>query len=210
MARPGRRPSVLNEDQVIDARQRVSRGQANVSRIAQELGVDSNVLRRAVNGTTWGYLNSAVPPVLQKNSGERNQRLTHAQVVDGRRRIRAGETYAGLAREYGVAEATLSHAVRGVTWRDVTEEQPIPHEEPQTPAPVRRTLLTHEAVAYARTHYQRGASISVLADHFSVAETTLWNAIHGISWRSVTDPPPVPIRSRTPKMPKPAVDSARQ
>lgn len=48
-----------------------------------------------------------------------NSKLTDAKVHDARRRYAAGETCSSMAREYGVKQATLSNAIRRLTWRHV-------------------------------------------------------------------------------------------
>lgn len=57
----------------------------------------------------------------EKFRGSRNgfARLTEEQVVAIRARHSAGETQTALAREFGVAQTTVSAAVRGVKWRHV-------------------------------------------------------------------------------------------
>lgn len=51
--------------------------------------------------------------------------LTASMVVELRRRVRAGERIADLAREAGVAYTTLHSAVRGDTWSSVSDEAPL-------------------------------------------------------------------------------------
>jgi hypothetical protein len=46
-----------------------------------------------------------------------NTKLTAAQVMAARRRVANGETHRRVAADYGVAKATISHAVTGRTWR---------------------------------------------------------------------------------------------
>jgi hypothetical protein len=48
-----------------------------------------------------------------------NAKLTEEIVRICRARSAAGETYAALAREFGVSERTMNVAVRGVKWRHV-------------------------------------------------------------------------------------------
>lgn len=47
--------------------------------------------------------------------------LTEEQVIEIRRRSRAGHRYADMAKDYGVNAEAVSFAARGVTWAHVTE-----------------------------------------------------------------------------------------
>jgi hypothetical protein len=53
------------------------------------------------------------------NEGERNARaiLTEEDVLLLRARNRAGESYARLAREYGMSVSGMGHAIAGLNWR---------------------------------------------------------------------------------------------
>ena len=59
-------------------------------------------------------------------------KLTEAAVNAMRRRARAGASYAGLGREYGVSEVAAQYAVTGRTWKSATE--PPVTEARQAPA----------------------------------------------------------------------------
>jgi len=58
---------------------------------------------------------------------------------------------------------------------------------------VTRTELTEAQVAGLRRDYLAGTSIAVLAGRAGVGESTVRGAVHGVTWRWVTDPPPVPV-----------------
>jgi hypothetical protein len=49
-------------------------------------------------------------------------KLTQEQVIEIRKRRKAGETCRGLAREYGVTYPTISNICTGKRWAWLTEE----------------------------------------------------------------------------------------
>jgi DNA-binding CsgD family transcriptional regulator len=59
------------------------------------------------------------PDARPRGSGHARARLTEAQVTLIKSRLREGATQRELAREFGVAEPTVSHIVAGRTWRQV-------------------------------------------------------------------------------------------
>jgi hypothetical protein len=54
-----------------------------------------------------------------RRPGHPAAKLTTEIVADARRRFRAGESIAALARAAGVSESTMRRAVRGEGWRHV-------------------------------------------------------------------------------------------
>lgn len=56
---------------------------------------------------------------VQTGSRNHNAKLTEEIVRMCRARSAAGETYAALAREFGVSGVTMNLAVRGINWRHV-------------------------------------------------------------------------------------------
>lgn len=53
------------------------------------------------------------------NQGETHgrARLTEADVIDARRRWKAGQSIGSLAREFDVVAGTMANAVKGATWK---------------------------------------------------------------------------------------------
>jgi hypothetical protein len=59
--------------------------------------------------------------MIARKPGSGQRKLTEAQVIEMRRRARAGASFAQLARETGVAAETVSDAVRGASWAHVKD-----------------------------------------------------------------------------------------
>lgn len=189
-ARPGRRPSMLNEEQVSEARRLVAAGRATPTRLAQRWGVPSGTLKMAIRGDSWGWLCDP-PPVTAPSPGAVNRRLSETDVITARQQVTAGAPVQRVAAELGVAAATVSQAVSGQTWRHLdTLVAPIPLCSPVLA--YRECRLTSEIVTQARRSVADGTStIAALARAADVHESTMRAAVRGYSWRHITDPAPV-------------------
>ncbi|MBN9517401.1 HNH endonuclease [bacterium] len=64
------------------------------------------------------------PPSQHVGEGNPVAKLREQDVVEMRRRSRAGETYTALAARYGVAISTVYAAVVGRTWKHVPDASP--------------------------------------------------------------------------------------
>lgn len=98
--------------------------------------------------------------------------LDEQAVVEGRRRVRAGETIVEVAADLGVATNTLAQAVRGRSWRHLNEV------EPPARGPVRprhdRDPADREALRYfAFTMHRAGAATRDVARNLGVNENTV-------------------------------------
>ena len=61
---------------------------------------------------------------LQSNVGERHSRskLTNADVISIRQRVKNGETQTAIAKEYGMDQSAISNVVRGRNWSHIPFE----------------------------------------------------------------------------------------
>lgn len=106
--------------------------------------------------------------------GENNPRasLTAASVIEGRRRVRAGEKVAAVADELGVSRTGLAQAVVGNRWQWLDEvEPPVRGRRPPRHAysDEDREALTF----FAGTMIDAGARLVDAARCVGVVETTL-------------------------------------
>jgi hypothetical protein len=182
-------PPKLTRDQVRDARRRFGAQQASCRALAQEFGVSNSGMRHAISGISWAHLTDP-PPVTGQLP--RPKVLNAGQVAEARRGVGTGNgTVAEFARQWSVAHESVARAVYGHSWRSLTDPPPVPQPPPsQTAGP--GALLSEESVVWLRTEYVLGTSQSELAARLGVALGTVRQALHGVTWRSVTDPPPVP------------------
>jgi hypothetical protein len=62
-----------------------------------------------------------------KTHGERSGRavLTEGQVIELRARVKRGDRYSDMAKEYGVTKGALRHAAVGINWSYLNEQYPV-------------------------------------------------------------------------------------
>lgn len=118
--------------------------------------------------------------------------------VDAVRAIRlalAGRdrTITELAREYGASVVAVSGAAYGRTWAHVTDPPPL-REPGIAGRRATNVKLTAASVGAARIAAAAGDPQSVIAARFGVSNSAIYDAIHGLTWAYVTDPPPLSIR----------------
>lgn len=135
--------------------------------------------------------------------------LDEARVLELRRRFGAGETAAGLGAAFGVSQATAWNVIHGVTWKHLPGAQPRrgrgkgahvarvydPATQPRGEA-MPAAVLTAGAVLEMRHRYAAGEAAVDLAAEYGVAETSAWNAIHGVTWAHVPDAQPKNVGRR--------------
>lgn len=119
-------------------------------------------------------------------------KLTAELVAEARRRVRAGETTASLSREWGASQSAVWAAVRGKNWGSGVSEPPLSDSELRVsePAPPKREL-TEQDVKEGRLAHREGEAITSLAERLGVSYPALYQAVKGISWKHLLDPPPV-------------------
>lgn len=100
---------------------------------------DDNRLENLAWGTHSDNLHDAV-----RNGKKRHRNwstLSRKQVIEARRRVRAGERLCDIVDDYPVQYPALVNAVRGNTWADVSEEPPVPPLERKASAEERRKAV---------------------------------------------------------------------
>lgn len=178
----------LTRDQVAELRRRYAAGE-EYEGLAAEIGLSLIGARQAITGLTWGSVTDPPPvPIRRRQTGH----LTAAQVAGMRAEAAAGVPVGDVCAAAGVPYAIGGPAIYGGTWAHLTDPPPVPRPDPEDAPPPPNARLTPERVADARRRYAAGTSISTLAAEYEVAAATARSAIHGMTWRGVTDPPPVP------------------
>ena len=64
---------------------------------------------------------------IARGENQHNAKLTADIVLDSKIRHAAGESYAALAREYGVDASVMSNAIRGKTWKHLGNVEAFAH-----------------------------------------------------------------------------------
>lgn len=125
MVRKGRAGKALTASDVVAIRQRYANGE-RLADIAADYGVVRTTIGAVARGETWAELPSPIPPRPPVRRGERSGRakLTTADVLEIRRRAALGVkgTMAALAREFGIAQQSVSLIVQRKNWAHVPEE----------------------------------------------------------------------------------------
>lgn len=112
--------------------------------------------------------------------------LTENMVRELRTRAQAGENISAMAREMGVSISAAMGAVKGRTWKHITDPPPVQID----------WRLPEDQVGYAREQVRAGRSIASLARETGITYPSLVTAIRGNhpSWdRVVHGVPPVRV-----------------
>lgn len=112
-------PRKLTDEQVIDARQRVARGDANISDIMYETGLSRTPARQMLIGVTYRDLPYAVKSIPYRRGG-----MMRRSDVAAMRRMSADNpelTYEQIAAAFGAKPYVVAGAVRGKYYRSVEE-----------------------------------------------------------------------------------------
>lgn len=116
----------LTDEQVLQIKARLAQGET-----ARDAAKIFNVSRQTVDyiksGKYWSHVvysdltpeQLASIPVRQLGTEKWNAKLTESDVFSIKHRLRRGEVIAQIAREYGVAAATISKINLGLTWKHV-------------------------------------------------------------------------------------------
>lgn len=194
-------PVGLTAEKVAMARRLYAAGDVTQEELANLLGVSLRTVRGALFGASWASVTD--PPPLTPAAPGRYRRtlrrgttygssLSSGLVAYARRAVADGRRVSELARELSIHHDTLARAVYGVTWTSLTDPPPLPRR--RVPARARRVgRLSRQQVAEARRLYAAGrATKRSLAARYGVGQDTIREAIHGVTWQDITDPPPVP------------------
>lgn len=111
----------LTSSDVLKARQLYNAGGITQGELAEQFGVSAATMSSAVMGRTWKHLPGAVVGRRGQMRGELafGAVLTADDVREMRRLREEGETYAGLAEEFGVHLQTVASVITRRTWRHV-------------------------------------------------------------------------------------------
>jgi hypothetical protein len=101
----------LTNAQVREVFDRLATGKASSGLLAKEYGVSEGVIDQIRNGKRWKTVRPPgwKPPRLMTKAGALNSqvRLTEAQVIEIRRRLKAGEGIGTLGKAFGVNHKTI-------------------------------------------------------------------------------------------------------
>ena len=189
----------LTDEQVVDIRRSAREG-VSAGKLAARYGVSVNTAALAAKGKTYKHVSE--PPV-ERLQNLRRKQLTDDQVAQLREEVRAGATIASVAKRFGVHQVVARHAVRGRSYKHVSE--PPVTATPASPS------LTDAQVSYARQVYREGMSAGRIAAELGVSEMTIYSAVKGHTYKHV-DEPPVLGRRKVVKAPdvKPAKDDSQR
>lgn len=112
----------LTDEKVIKYRNLHELGLISVSEIAAEAGICERNVRNMLTCNTWKHIGDGVQKPLGKATCERSGRakLTNEQVIDYRRRFKAGEiTVKQICEETGVFHTSIYNMLKGKTWSTV-------------------------------------------------------------------------------------------
>lgn len=163
-------PTVLDEGHVRRLRREHSDG-ATVRYLATRWGLPYNTVHDAIRGITWTNVEESVP---EEPSGDQRRPgvlLTAAIVGEMRRAQAGGASIRSLADRFGLEYATVRAAVRGATWRHLTDPPPVP----ASGRGGRHALTDEQETDLVRMREQSGATYAQLGVAFGVSEATAWH-----------------------------------
>lgn len=119
--------------------------------------------------------------------GERHgcHRLTDAQVSEARTRAANGESARSIAKEFGVSDGTVRHAVRGMAWAHVATD-PVAKKFVARGEQLGTSKLTEEKVREIRRLHAAGIPQVEIAKQFGVRQTNISMIVCRHTWRHVT------------------------
>ena len=113
----------------------------------------------------------------------RRRKLTSDDVLTMRQRFTTGEaTHSALAREYGVTQATVSAALRGVTWNWL---EPWTFTPKQQPGQSSRKLTPDEIRAIRARAPRTEREVMRCARDYGVHWQTIYSIIRGNTYADV-------------------------
>ena len=118
----------LTDEQVIKYRDLYDLGLKSVSEISTETGLGERNVRNMLTGHTWKHVGGGLQKPLGKATCERSGRakLTNEQVIDYRRKFKAGEiTVKQICEETGMFNTSVYNMLKGKTWSTVDNGESI-------------------------------------------------------------------------------------
>ncbi|WP_340377229.1 hypothetical protein U5640_20535 [Streptomyces sp. SS7] len=175
-------PTVLNEDHVRRLR-REHAGGASVRYLATRDGLTYNTVHDAIRGVTWAHVDEQVSEeILPGEACRPGVLLTAATVGEMRRAHVGGASLRSLADKFRLKYATVRAAVRGTTWRHLTDPPPVP----ASGRGGRHALTSAREADLVRMREESGATYAQLGAAFGVSEATAWH-VCARSRRPATD-----------------------
>lgn len=115
------------------------------------------------------------------NRGERcgSAKLTEKIVTECRRRFAEGSTQVSLAAEFGVDQSVISDAVRGITWKHLSEPPVI------LPLNSRQSKLTERQALECIERYGNGETITAIALDIGMSRSAVSMIISGQRWKNL-------------------------
>lgn len=130
MKRKGRKPvgskaggAKLTEAQIAEI-DRLRRTGESCTTIAARFGVVPQQIARIIRRAEWAHIPadpiaSKMPPALLRGHFHHASKLTEADVTAIRKRVRAGEMKAHLAREFGVTPTLIGNIIKRRCWKHI-------------------------------------------------------------------------------------------
>lgn len=113
----------------------------------------------------------------------RRRKLTPDDVLTMRRRFTTGETtQSALATEYGVSQATVSAALRGITWNWLRPETFVSTQQPGQSS---RKLSADDVREIRRLCPQTERAVQEVARRYGVHWQTIYGIVRGKTYRDV-------------------------
>lgn len=98
--------------------------------------------------------------------------MTEDIVCELRRRARAGETTHALADDLGFGYSPVRSAIRGESWKHVTEEAPVVGRKNKLGNPARYTLAKPDQAREVLRRSQSGQSLQQIAQALGISRST--------------------------------------
>lgn len=118
----------LTDEKVIKYRNLHKLGLISVSEISTETGLGERNVRNMLTCNTWKHIGDGIQKPLGRATCERSGRakLTNEQVIDYRRRFKAGEiTVKQICEETGMFNTSVYNMLKGKTWSTVDNGESI-------------------------------------------------------------------------------------
>ncbi|MGW0885348.1 hypothetical protein [Streptomyces sp. NPDC002671] len=163
-------PTVLDEEHVRRLR-REHAGGATVRYLATRCGLPYNTVHDAIRGVTWADVDEKAPEDASGEPRRPGVLLTAATVGEMRRAHADGASLRSLADRFGLEYATVRAAVRGATWRHLTDPPPVA----TSGRGGRYALTSEQETALVRMRDQSGVTYAQLGVAFGISEATAWH-----------------------------------
>jgi hypothetical protein len=173
----------FTEDQVIELRRRYGAGE-DIKLLAKEFNTTRDSIYPAVSGRTWKHLPGAIKRGLPKGAIAPFAKLTDESVIEAHKRIKNGESINKVAQELGCSGVALGNAVNGKTWKHLNLS-PL-NLKTAKGSRQHRSKLTDDQIRGIRELHAKGVTMKVIANIYSVSQSTVCNIISGKRWSHVT------------------------